>query len=182
MNLKIFQIGTPVLRQKARPLTMEEIISPEIQQLIELMRDTMRDAPGVGLAAPQIGVGVQLVMIEDLAAYQARLTPEQLKERERVPLPFHILINPSITIENNGEVEFYEGCLSISGLIGQIKRAKSVSVKALNEKGESLEIHATGWYARILQHEIDHLQGILCVDRMKISSLTTLENYQRYIL
>src|SRR5258705_10654467 len=99
MKLKIYQAGEPVLRQVARPLTPEEIKSAETQQLIELMRLTMRDAPGVGLAAPQVGESMQIAVIEDKADYQAMLPAEILAERERSPVPFHVIINPRIEID-----------------------------------------------------------------------------------
>ncbi len=96
MRLKIVQSGEEVLRQRARPLSAEEIRSREIHELIEHMRETMRDAPGVGLAAPQIGISIQLAVIEDREEYQASVAPELLAERGRRPVPFHVLINPKI--------------------------------------------------------------------------------------
>ncbi len=182
MKLDIVQIGHPVLRQKAHLLTLKEIHSKAIQTLIQDMKETMYAAPGVGLAAPQIGESIQLVTIEDQAAFHVRLTKQQLKERERVPVPFHVMINPTLTIIKKTPIEFYEGCLSVAGFVGSVPRALEVNVECLNEKGEPTTLHARGWYARILQHEIDHLHGCLCVDRMKIESLSTLENYMQYWL
>jgi len=95
MRLKIVQVGEPVLRQKARPLLQEEIGLPETQQLIEWMRETMRDAPGVGLAAPQIGLGIQLAVIEDRTEYSQGVAAETMAQRERQPVGFHVLINPT---------------------------------------------------------------------------------------
>src|SRR5690349_19833191 len=115
MRLKIVKAGEEVLRQLARPLSKEEIFSPPIQQLIEHMRDTMRDAPGVGLAAPQVGESLQIVVIEDPAEYHKELTSDQLTERERKPVPFHVIINPKIIAANSTTVEFFEGCLSVNG-------------------------------------------------------------------
>ncbi|HWF91264.1 MAG TPA: peptide deformylase [Terriglobales bacterium] len=186
MRLKIVQAGEEVLRQQARALTRDEIVSPYIQQLVEHMRDTMRDAPGVGLAAPQIGESVQLIVIEDRAEYQRELTSAQLEERGRKPIPFHVLINPRLTIGKNGDAHasknaatFFEGCLSVSGYTALVSRANTLTVECLNERAESTIIPASGWYARILQHEIDHLNGILYVDRMQSRTLTTLENARR---
>lgn len=173
------QVGEPVLRQSARPLSIEEIQSQPIQDLIDMMRTTMRDAPGVGLAAPQVGESIQLIVIEDQERYIARLTKEQISERERKPIDFHILINPQIT-EKEGSALFFEGCLSLPGFTALVPRAHSVRVSALNEKGESVEINASGWYARILQHEIDHLNGIVYIDKMQSRSLTNNENFERY--
>src|SRR6476620_7027650 len=98
MILKIRQVGEQVLRQKARPLSRDEILDRSTHELIESMRETMHDAPGVGLAAPQVGYSLQLVVIEDQPEFIHRLTPEQVAERERRPIPFHILINPILTL------------------------------------------------------------------------------------
>lgn len=180
MKLKIVQAGDPVLRQKAKELSADEIRSPSIQQLIDLMRETMRDAPGVGLAAPQIGESLQLAVIEDREIYFQGATTEQLKERERSSVPFHVIINPKLTIEDPQAVEFYEGCLSIGGFVGLVPRARAVYVECFNEQAKLITIRARGWYARILQHEIDHLYGNLCIDKMHVRSFTTLENYNKF--
>jgi peptide deformylase len=176
MKLKIVQTGDPVLRQQGRLLTGEEITSSRIQELIELMRDTMREAPGVGLAAPQIGESIQLAVIEDRAEYLADLSAEQLAKSQRSPVPFHVIINPKLTVLDNGSVEFFEGCLSVEGFSAMVDRALNVRVECLNERGEEVTIDAHGWYARVLQHEIDHLNGTLYIDRMKTRTFTTLEN------
>ena len=180
MKLKILRAGSPVLREKAQKLTKDEILSPSIQQLIQLMKDTMQDAPGVGLAAPQIGKSIQLIVIEDRSEYTKSLSAEQIKQRERSPVPFHVIINPKITLFDTPTVEFYEGCMSIPEYRGIVPRHHSVQVDCLNEHAEPITIKAQGWYARILQHEIDHLHGILCLDRMHMHSLTTDENYTKY--
>jgi peptide deformylase len=180
MVLKIVQSGEPVLRRRARELTPEEIVSPAVQQLIALMRDTMRDAPGVGLAAPQVGVEVRLVVIEDRAEYHVGLSPEDLASRERKPVDFHVLINPRLTVEDPTPVEFFEGCLSVSGFAALVARARGVRVEALDHRGQPVSIAARGWYARILQHELDHLDGMLYLDRMESRSFTTAENHRRY--
>lgn len=180
MTLPIVQAGDPVLRKKGRQLTNEEISSPSIQRLIELMRETMREAPGVGLAAPQIGESIQLAVIEDRAEYIDDLPPEELAERQRSAVPFHVIINPTISILDNSSAEFFEGCLSLEGLGAVVNRALNVRVECLNERGEPVTINAHGWYARILQHEIDHLNGTLYVDRMRTRTLTTTENMFRF--
>ncbi len=177
--LKIRQAGELVLRQPSRPLSREEILTPNIQDLIEMMRETMRDAPGVGLAAPQVGVPLQLVVIEDPPEYIQKITPEQAAERNRRPVPFHVLINPVLNVVPGETVEFFEGCLSVAGFTTIIPRADRVHVEALNEKGEQVSIDATGWYARILQHEIDHLNGVLYIDRMQGRSFMTQDNHAR---
>ena len=170
-----------MLRDQARALSAEEIRSESIQLLIEFMHETMQDAPGVGLAAPQVGVPIQLAVIEDREDYHRNLTPEQLKERERKPVPFHVIINPKITqLERDGPAEFFEGCLSMAGYTAIVPRARHVRVECLDHKGHTRTINASGWYARILQHEIDHLQGTIYTDRMYPRSLMTVEHVQRY--
>ena len=176
MTLQIVQAGNPVLRKQSRPLTKDEINSPAIQRLIGLMRDTMREAPGVGLAAPQIGESIQLAVIEDRSEYIDDLPPEDLAERQRSAIPFHVIINPKLTTLDNSSAKFFEGCLSLEGLAAIVDRALNVRVECLNERGEPITINAQGWYARILQHEIDHLNGTMYIDRMKSRTLTTTEN------
>jgi len=180
MILKIFQTGDPVLRRFARPLSRDEILSEPIQELIVSMRDTMRDAPGVGLAAPQVGMPFQIAVIEDTPENIAKLPPGQAKERGREPVPFHVIVNPSIIIAPEAKwVRFFEGCLSVAGFSALVPRALSVRVECLNERAEPVTIEATGWHARILQHEIDHLHGKLYIDSMESESFTTLDNFNR---
>lgn len=180
LTYKIVQVGDPVLRRRARELSRDEIATPAIQELIVRMRDTMRDAPGVGLAAPQIGESIQLVVIEDPPQAHAGMTPAQLAERERSAVAFHVLINPRLTVEGDEQVAAYEGCLSLAGFSMIVPRWRRVRVEALDEQGDPVVKVASGWYARILQHEIDHLRGVVCCDRMEPRSLTTQDNHLRY--
>jgi peptide deformylase len=180
MRIKIANAGEPVLRAAARPLLPEEIGGSRIRELIEHMRETLSDAPGVGLAAPQIGEPLQLAIIEDKAEYHANLSEADLAERERCPVPFHVLINPQIRLLSPPEVTFFEGCLSLPGFTALVPRARRVLVEALDHLGQPVRIEATGWYARILQHEIDHLRGTLYIDRMRTRSFSSLENYNRH--
>lgn len=180
VTYKIVQVGDPVLRRRARELGRDEIATPAIQELIVGMRDTMRDAPGVGLAAPQIGESLQLVVIEDPPQAHAGMTPAQLAERERSAVAFHVLINPLLTVEGDEQVAAYEGCLSLAGFSMIVPRWRRVRVEALDEHGDPVVKVASGWYARILQHEIDHLRGVVCCDRMEPRSLTTQDNHLRY--
>ena len=179
MRLQIVQAGEEILRVQPRQLSREEILSEKTRELIEHMKETMRYAPGVGLAAPQVGISLQLAVIEDREEYHKKLTAEQLSERQRHPVPFHVIINPRIISIDSTHVEFFEGCLSVSGYSAIVSRARAVTVEYLNESAETKRVHAVGWYARILQHEIDHLAGILYVDRMEARTLTTLDNLDR---
>jgi peptide deformylase len=182
MKLKIVQAGDPVLRKHSHPLTKDEILNPSNQELILLMRDTMREAPGVGLAAPQIGQSIQLAVIEDRPTYIKDLSAEELAQRKRSAIPFHVIINPKLTVVGTSSAVFFEGCLSVDGYQAVVDRALNVRVECLNERGEEVTINAHGWYARILQHEIDHLNGILYIDRMKSRTYTTGENFVRHWL
>lgn len=180
MILPIVHAGEPVLRQKARALTPQEIKSKEIQTLISHMRETMRGAPGVGLAAPQIGIGLELAVIEDRKEYLKDVSAEQLKLRERRPVAFHVIINPRIQDNNKQMAEFFEGCLSLPGFFAVVPRSHSVRVECLDHKGNAKTIDASGWYARILQHEIDHLQGNLYIDRMMARSFSSIDNWEKF--
>jgi len=179
-TLGIVQVGDPVLRQRARPLSLEELASPRIQTLIEDMRETMRAAPGVGLAAPQIGESIQLVVIEDPPGLHGRLSAEELAARERDAVPFHVLVNPTLTVRSDEVVSAFEGCLSFAGFSMIVPRARKVRIEALDENGQRFVKVATGWYARILQHEVDHLRGVVCCDRMESRTLTTNENFSKH--
>jgi peptide deformylase len=180
VRLKIVQVGDPVLRQRARPLLQEEIALPETQQLIVWMHETMRDAPGVGLAAPQVGLPLQLAVIEDRPEYSKDISPDRLAERERRAVPFQVLINPSIVEQSEEHADFFEGCLSLSGFSALVKRSRQVAVEYWDEHGQARRIEAQGWYARILQHEIDHLHGRLYIDRMESRSFMSIDNLSRH--
>ena len=180
MHLKIVQIGDRVLRQRARELTADEIRSKDTQELIEWMRETMYDAPGVGLAAPQIGLPLQLAVIEDKHEYTRDAPAAFVKERERKPVSFQVIINPSITLLDEPDVEFFEGCLSLAGYTAVVARSRRVRVQCLDHNAAPVRIEASGWHARILQHEIDHLHGTVYIDRMYPRTLMTVDNFNRY--
>lgn len=180
VRLKIVQAGEPVLRQTARALTRHEILGGEIERLILDLRETMQDAPGVGLAAPQVGLSVQLAVIEDREELLKDLPPQELAQKDRRPVPFHVIINPQITLLEGEDVMFYEGCLSVAGFSAVVPRARAVRVEYLDETGEHRSVEATGWYARILQHEIDHLHGALYIDRMHTRTFSSVENWNRF--
>lgn len=155
--LDIVTLPAPILRQKAKPVKR---FDKNLQNLIDDMLDTMRDAPGVGLAAPQIGQSIRLLVVE--------YTKEVDEEDENAPKPKpkrYVLINPEIVERSEEMVEGIEGCLSIPGLVGNVERHESITVKALNRFGKPQKVKESGWMARIIQHEIDHLDGILYTDR-----------------
>ena len=171
------QMGEVVLRQKARALSPDEVRGREIQNLIASMRETMYKAPGVGLAAPQVGVSVQLAVIEDKAEYTKDVPADVLAERERKPVPFQVIVNPVIALDPGERREFYEGCLSLPGFTALVSRSRQVKVECLDHTGKPKIIAASGWYARILQHEIDHLQGTIYIDRMDPRTFSNLDNF-----
>jgi len=177
--LKLCEAGELVLRRPSRELTPGEIVSAPIQELIGSMYETMRAAPGVGLAAPQIGVQLQIAVIEDRQEYIDKLPPEHAAVRLRSAVAPHVIINPRLTLESE-KVEFFEGCLSLPGFTAIVPRALAVRVDCLNERAEPVTIRAHGWYARILQHEIDHLHGTLYIDRMLSRSFMGRENFERH--
>jgi peptide deformylase len=180
LRLKIVQAGDPVLREIAHALTEQEIVSDETQRLIRDMRETMYDAPGVGLAAPQVGLPLQVAVIEDREEFLKGLPVQELLEKERQPVPFHALINPRIVQMGNDRIDFYEGCLSLVGFSAMVPRVVTVRVEYLDEHAEPRLVEASGWYARILQHEIDHLGGTLYIDRMHSRTFTSLDNWTRF--
>src|SRR5580692_2528217 len=180
MRLKIVQVGEPALRTPARPLTRDEITTDEIKRLIHDMRETMYDAPGVGLAAPQVGMPLQLAVIEDREDFLKAIPAAELEEKERAPVPFHVIINPKIEFVGEASVQFFEGCLSLSGFSALVPRSRQVRVTYWDEHAEEKSILASGWYARILQHEIDHLHGTLYIDKMLPRSFSSFENLNRY--
>jgi len=149
--LEISSLPQAVLRQKARKISD---FGPDLQRLMDDMVDTMRQAPGVGLAAPQVGESFRLIVVE----YGD-------EEDEEVLPKLYVMVNPEITRASPETVLGTEGCLSIPGIQGEVERNEAVTVKGLNRHGSPMTVKANGWLARIFQHEIDHLDGVLFVDR-----------------
>jgi peptide deformylase len=157
----IVTLPDPILRRKARPVTQ---FDAGLQTLIDDMIETMRAAPGVGLAAPQVGISEQLAVIE--YAEDEDEGDEDLDEsKPPKPKRLFVIINPEIVKPSEEMVAGVEGCLSIPGLVGEVERHQSLQIKALNRHGKPVKIKADGWLARIFQHEIDHLNGVVFPDR-----------------
>jgi peptide deformylase len=171
----IVQAGNAVLRGRARDLTPEEARSPATHQLIQTMIATMRAAPGVGLAAPQIGVPLRVIVLEDRPELMSKLQPSEVAERQRTAFGPRVFINPVLTPIGTEKATFFEGCLSVHGYTALVERSLEVSVTALDEEGNPQIWHVRGWPARILQHETDHINGTLYIDRMKSRSFATSE-------
>jgi peptide deformylase len=152
---KIVTLPEAVLRRKARTVAK---VDKNIQTVIDDMIETMREAPGVGLAAPQIGVSERIVVVE----YFER---DEDEEKEDAPKKVWAVLNPEIIFSSEEKVMGVEGCLSIPGLVGEVERHSSIQIKGVNRHGKPMKIKAEGWLARIFQHEIDHLNGVLFPDR-----------------
>jgi peptide deformylase len=179
LRLRIEQAGSPVLHRPARAVEPTELQSPELQRLIDLMFATL-SGTGVGLAAPQIGVGLQLVVVEDPPDAQAVVPPEVLAQQQREPVEPHVLVNPTLIVTDPTPAEFFEGCLSVDGYRAIVPRARGVRVQALDRFGVPFERQASGWYARILQHEVDHLGGRLYLERMVPRTFVTADAPRLY--
>ena len=173
--LKVARMGHPVLRARARALDPAEIRSPRLQQLIDDMLETMHEYQGVGLAAPQVHQSVRLFV----AGFPpSREAPED-READRVPQM--VLINPEVRADGTETVEDWEGCLSIPDIRGRVPRARRVHVRAFDRDGKRVELRAGGFTARVIQHETDHLDGVLFFDRMRsFDTLTFLDEFGRY--
>jgi peptide deformylase len=171
----IVQTGAPVLRARAIEVPQERIKSPEFQTLITTMIATMRAAPGVGLAAPQIGIPWRVIVLEDDERLIAGSSDQERSERQRAPFPTRVFINPELRALGDKTEIFFEGCLSVDGYAALVERSHEVEVSGLDEKGMPQVWRVQGWPARILQHEVDHLNGVLYIDRMKTRSFTTTE-------
>jgi len=165
-KLDIVQAGHPVLRARAREVTPEELGDKPLLTLVRTMIEAMRRAPGVGLAAPQLGIDKRIIVLEDAEKLMLRLTPEERVARGRVPFPLKVIVNPVLELVPSDDIVFFEGCLSVRGYSALVPRVNEVVVRGTDEKGTPLEWRVSGWPARILQHECDHLDGTLYIDRM----------------
>jgi peptide deformylase len=179
--LKVARMGHPVLRTKTKPISPSEITSAPVQDLIDSMIATMQEYHGVGLAAPQVHEGVRL--------FVAQVVPEQDEDEDgekdggkKTPEPAVLaLVNPEIAPIGRHTEEDWEGCLSIPDLRGMVPRYDHVRVKAYDRTGRRIEFEANGYMARVIQHEFDHLDGVLFLDRMKsFQTLSFLDEYARY--
>ncbi|HEY7284570.1 MAG TPA: peptide deformylase [Vicinamibacterales bacterium] len=170
--LKVARMGHPVLRAKARAIDKGELKGAVIQKLIDDMLQTMAEYHGVGLAAPQVHESVRIFV----AALDHSDDDEDSAEVEPIAI-----INPEITVVGSDVVEDWEGCLSIPDIRGRVPRAREIRVRALDRKGDRIELRAHDFPARVIQHETDHLDGVLFFDRMRaFDSLTFLDEYSRY--
>jgi peptide deformylase len=174
MILKVARLGFPSLRTAASPVPPDRILTQDFQKLIDDMVETMHEYSGVGVAAPQIHLPIQLAVLE-------------VHDHPRYPdmpsVPLTVLINPVVTILDRTIVEEWEGCLSVPDLRGRVPRFKQLRVTALGRNAEPLEIVASDFHARVIQHETDHLKGEVYLDRMTdLRTLSFLQEWQRFML
>jgi len=167
--LKVSRLGHPVLRMQTKHLTKEALASPAIQTLIDNMMETMVEYYGVGLAANQVHESLAIAVIES--------------HGPRGTIPMTVLVNPEVTILDDEQIEDWEGCLSIPDLRGRVPRYRKLRVSALDRQGKKLQFVAEDFFARVIQHEWDHLMGKVYLDRMRdLQTLSHLQEFQRYWL
>ncbi|MFG2356878.1 peptide deformylase [Streptomyces sp. NPDC048521] len=173
--LPIVAAGDPVLRGVAEPYD-GQLDDALLERFVAALRETMHAAPGVGLAAPQVGIPLSIAVVED----RARGPQEVFEVRGRTPLPFRVLVNPSYEPEGEARAAFFEGCLSVPGWQAVVARHARVRLRGQDERGHAIDEVFTGWPARIVQHETDHLGGTLYLDVAESRSLSTNEAVARY--
>ncbi|HWH77364.1 MAG TPA: peptide deformylase [Candidatus Binatus sp.] len=172
--LKVTRLGHPVLRQVAEDIAVDELKSAALQKFIDDMIETMKEYEGVGLAADQVFTSKQIAVLE---------VADNPRYPEKPQVPLTVLVNPKITPLSDEMAEDWEGCLSIPDLRGRVPRYKSIRVQALDRNGEALDFIAENFHARVIQHEFDHLNGKVYLDRMRdFSTLTFLQEFARYWL
>ena len=173
---KVVRLGNPVLRQQTRALSSDEIRSPKIQQLIQDLRDTQVEYGGIGIAAPQIEVPLRVAIIE--------FSESSSRYPGMGAQPLTVFINSKVTVLDSNEQSFWEGCLSVPGIRGKVSRPQKIRVDYLDENAEPRSITAEGFLATVFQHELDHLDGVLFIDRVKTAPGTTElafnEEYQQF--
>ena len=171
--LKIARLGHPAIRRSSRPVPIDEINSKDFQKLIDDMVETMRDADGVGIAAPQVHKPKQVIVIE--------VSKDNPRYPQQDTVPLTVIINPQIVIHGSETDEMWEGCLSVPDLRGRVSRYTTLTLAGINRHGKSVQIEARGFFARVIQHEVDHLKGKVFLDRLaNFSTLTHLREYQKY--
>ena len=172
--LKVARLGHPVLRKKAAQIDIEKIPSEEIQHLINDMIETMREHDGIGLAAPQVHHSIRIAIIE---------STNNPRYPEAPDIPLLVLVNPEFTYMSDEMIEGWESCLSVNDLRGRVSRSKDVKVSAYDRMGGGIILDASGFIATVFQHEIDHLDGIVYLDRMKdMKSLAHMKEFEKYCL
>ncbi|PKA53779.1 Peptide deformylase 1A, chloroplastic [Apostasia shenzhenica] len=173
---EIVKTGDPVLHEPAGEVPFEEIGLEKIQMIIDDMVGVMRKAPGVGLAAPQIGISYRIIVLEDTKEYISYAPKNEIEAQDRHPFDLLVIINPKLKKLGSRTALFFEGCLSVNGFRGMVERHLQVEVTGYGRHGQPIKVDATGWQARILQHECDHLDGIIYVDKIIPRTFRTVDN------
>ena len=167
--LKVCRLGHPVLRKESQRVSPETLASPAIQTFIDNMMETMVEYYGVGLAAPQVHESLAIAVIES--------------HGDRGDIPMTVIVNPEVTVLDEELIEDWEGCLSVPDFRGRVPRWRKLRVNALDRRGKKMQITAEGFFARVIQHEFDHLNGTVYLDRMRdLTTLTFLQEFSRYWL
>nr|CAD1823656.1 unnamed protein product [Ananas comosus var. bracteatus] len=173
---EIVKAGDPVLHEPAQEVAAADIGSEKLERIIDDMIAVMRNAPGVGLAAPQIGIPLKIIVLEDTKEYISYAPKKEIGAQDRRPFDLLVILNPKLQKRSNKTALFFEGCLSVDGFRAVVERHLEVEVSGLSRDGRPIKIEASGWQARILQHECDHLDGTLYVDKMVPRTFRTVEN------
>jgi peptide deformylase len=173
--LEVAKIGNPILREKAQDVSPDTFDSDELIELVEAMVATMEAEGGIGIAAPQVGRSLALAVVE--------IPVDSARYKDAEPFELEVFVNPKITVLDEAEQEYWEGCLSVPDLRGLVPRPRSVQVDYLSLAGDERTISAEGFLATVLQHELDHLEGILFIDRIRdLTKLATLDEYRAHWL
>ena len=172
MILKVARLGHPAVRSVARPVPPDAVSSPDFQRLVDDMVETMHEYDGVGLAGPQVHVGLRVAVIEVPAS----------DERSREAVPLTVLVNPLVTPLGEEKEQAWEGCLSVPDLRGIVPRSRRQRLEALDRHGQPLAVEAEGFFARVIQHECDHLDGGVYLDRMEgLRTLSFLREFEHFV-
>lgn len=171
--LKIAKLGNPLLRERAREVRPGELAEASTQRLIDDLIETMRDANGVGIAAPQVHVGLRIAVAE--------LRGDNPRYPEAPKVPLIVFVNPEVHVSGDAQEEGWEGCLSVDNLRGLVPRFSHLRMRYLDREGNERELEAEGFFARIIQHELDHLNGRLFIDRADTTSLAHEREWQRLL-
>ncbi|XP_012516035.1 PREDICTED: peptide deformylase, mitochondrial [Propithecus coquereli] len=172
--MQVCQVGDPVLRTVAAPVEPAQLAGPELQRLVQRLVQVMRRRQCVGLSAPQLGVPLQVLALELPEALCRACAPRLRELRQMEPFPLRVFLNPSLRVLDSRLVTFPEGCESVAGFLAWVPRFQAVQISGLDPRGEQVVWQASGWAARIIQHEMDHLQGCLFIDKMDSRTFTNI--------
>ncbi|XP_066927143.1 peptide deformylase, mitochondrial-like [Clytia hemisphaerica] len=182
-EVKIRQIGDPVLRELAKPVEQAAFVTPEFKYIVDELVSMMRKSNGAGICAPQIGISLQIIAFEvtghDIKLAMDKYGSKGISKMQMTLCPLTVLVNPKMKILDSRTTILRESCLSIENYSALVPRHQEIKVEGLNPDGQHVDLHASGWTARIIQHEMDHLQGNLYVDTMTYKSLRN-EKWQTY--